>query len=133
MNEIKIDLSGVSVQEFFGNQNANINKIGKYFPKIKIVARGNTLKAYGEENILEELEKILKPEIEIDKSPIKSDSDEDEEVEIPNELMKEKDYKIIVLQKIAEKLGISIFETGSKKKKLKKILYEEIKDKISSN
>ena len=54
MNEIKIDLSGVSVQEFFGNQNANINKIGKYFPKIKIVARGNTLKAYGEENILEE-------------------------------------------------------------------------------
>ena len=54
MNEIKIDLSGVSVQEFLVNQNANINKIGKYFPKIKIVARGNTLKAYGEENILEE-------------------------------------------------------------------------------
>ena len=54
MNEIKIDLSGVSVQEFFGNQNANIIKIGTYFPKIKIVARGNTLKAYGEENILQE-------------------------------------------------------------------------------
>ena len=54
MNEIKIDLSGVSVQEFFGNQNANIVKIGTYFPKIKIVARGNTLKAYGEENILQE-------------------------------------------------------------------------------
>ena len=54
MNEIKIDLSGVSVQEFFGNQNINIIKIGTYFPKIKIVARGNTLKAYGEENILQE-------------------------------------------------------------------------------
>ena len=54
MNEIKIDLSGVSVQEFFGNQNANIIKIGTYFPKIKIVARGNTLKADGEENILQE-------------------------------------------------------------------------------
>ena len=54
MNEIKIDLSGVSVQEFFGNQNSNIIKIGTYFPKIKIVARGNTLKAYGEENILQE-------------------------------------------------------------------------------
>jgi len=54
LNEIKIDLSGVSVQEFFGNQNANIIKIGTYFPKIKIVARGNTLKAYGEENILQE-------------------------------------------------------------------------------
>ena len=57
MNEIKIDLSGVSVQEFFGNQNANIIKIGNYFPKIKIVARGNTLKAYGEENILQEFSK----------------------------------------------------------------------------
>ena len=57
MNEIKIDLSGVSVQEFFGNQNANIIKIGTYFPKIKIVARGNTLKAYGEENILQEFSK----------------------------------------------------------------------------
>tara|TARA_Y100001958_G_C21212631_1_gene538209 strand:- start:729 stop:1676 length:948 start_codon:yes stop_codon:yes gene_type:complete len=57
LNEIKIDLSGVSVQEFFGNQNANIIKIGTYFPKIKIVARGNTLKAYGEENILQEFSK----------------------------------------------------------------------------
>ena len=57
MNEIKIDLSGVSVQEFFGNQNSNIIKIGTYFPKIKIVARGNTLKAYGEENILQEFSK----------------------------------------------------------------------------
>ena len=57
MNEIKIDLSGVSVQEFFGNQNANIIKIGTYFPKIKIVARGNILKAYGEENILQEFSK----------------------------------------------------------------------------
>ena len=57
MNEIKIDLSGVSVQEFFGNQNANIIKIGTYFPKIKIVARGNTLKAYGEDNILQEFSK----------------------------------------------------------------------------
>ena len=85
-----------------------------------------------EENILDGLEKILKPEIEIDKSPIKSDSDEDIEVEIPKELGKEKDYKIVVLQKIADKLGLSIYESGSKKKKLKKDLYEEIKDKLAS-
>ncbi len=84
-----------------------------------------------EENILEELDKILKPEIEIDKSPIKSESDEDVEVEIPSELGKEKDYKVTDLQKIADKLGISIFESGSKKKKLKKELYLEIKEKIS--
>lgn len=57
MNEIKIDLSEVNPQEFFGDQNANIAKLRTYFPKIKIVARGNTLKAYGEEIILKEFSK----------------------------------------------------------------------------
>lgn len=57
MNEIKIDLSEVNPQEFFGDQNANIVKLRTYFPKIKIVARGNTLKAYGEDIILKEFSK----------------------------------------------------------------------------
>ena len=57
MNEIKIDLSEVNPQGFFGDQNANIAKLRTYFPKIKIVARGNTLKAYGEDIILEEFTK----------------------------------------------------------------------------
>ena len=57
MNEIKIDFTEVNPQEFFGDQNANIAKLRTYFPKIKIVARGNTLKAYGEDIILEEFSK----------------------------------------------------------------------------
>ena len=57
MNEIKIDLTEVNPQEFFGNQNSNIARLRTYLPKIKIVARGNTLKAYGEENILQEFSK----------------------------------------------------------------------------
>ena len=57
MNDIKIDLSEVNPQEFFGDQNANIAKLRTYFPKIKIVARGNTLKAYGEYSILSEFSK----------------------------------------------------------------------------
>lgn len=57
MNEIKIDLNEVNSQEFFGNQNSNITKLRTYFPKIKIIARGSTLKAYGEENIIEEFSK----------------------------------------------------------------------------
>ncbi len=52
MNEIKIDLAEVNPQEFFGEQNTNIAKLRTYLPKIKIIARGNTLKAYGEESIL---------------------------------------------------------------------------------
>lgn len=50
-------MTEVNPQEFFGNQNSNITRLRTYFPKIKIVARGNTLKAYGEENILEEFSK----------------------------------------------------------------------------
>jgi phosphate starvation-inducible PhoH-like protein len=57
LNEIKIDLGEINSQEFFGNQNSNITKLRTYFPKIKIIARGSTLKAYGEENILEEFSK----------------------------------------------------------------------------
>ena len=57
MNEIKIDLKEVDSQNFFGEQNSNITKLRSYFPEIKIVARGNSLKAYGEELILREFSK----------------------------------------------------------------------------
>ena len=59
MNEIKIDLKEVDSQDFFGEQNSNITKLRSYFPEIKIVARGNSLKAYGEELILKKFSKRL--------------------------------------------------------------------------
>ena len=57
MNEIEIELSEVNPQDFFGEQNKTIEHLRAYFPKIKIIARGNKLKALGEEEILEEFEK----------------------------------------------------------------------------
>lgn len=57
MNEIKIELSEVNPQEFFGQQNTNIEKLRHYYPKLKIVARGSTLKAFGAAPLLEEFEK----------------------------------------------------------------------------
>ena len=59
MNEIKIDLTDVNSQEFFGEQNAHIEKFRSYFPKLKVVARGNTLKGFGEEEVLEEFKKRI--------------------------------------------------------------------------
>jgi len=56
LNEIKIDLTEVNPRDFFGNQNSNIAKLRTYFPKIKIVARGNSLKVFGEPHILKEFE-----------------------------------------------------------------------------
>ena len=60
MNEIEIELSEVNPQDFFGEQNKTIEHLRAYFPKIKIIARGNKLKALGEEEILEEFVKHRK-------------------------------------------------------------------------
>lgn len=59
MNEIIIELEEVSPKEFFGAQNVNIELLKQYFPKLKIVARGNKIKAYGDEDLLEEFDRRL--------------------------------------------------------------------------
>lgn len=59
MNELIIELEEISPKEFFGAQNVNIQLLKKYFPKLKIVARGNKLKAYGDEELLEEFDRRL--------------------------------------------------------------------------
>ena len=57
MNEIILELTEISPREFFGQQNEHIDLLKKYFPKLKIVARGNKIKAFGDEELLEEFEK----------------------------------------------------------------------------
>jgi phosphate starvation-inducible PhoH-like protein len=59
LNELIIELTEISPREFFGLQNANIDLLKKYFPKLKIVARGSKIKAYGDEEILEEFDTRL--------------------------------------------------------------------------
>ncbi|PHR90782.1 MAG: phosphate starvation-inducible protein PhoH [Leeuwenhoekiella sp.] len=59
MNELIIELSEITPREFFGQNNANIELLKKYFPKLKLVARGNTIKAYGDEDLLEEFDKRI--------------------------------------------------------------------------
>ncbi len=57
MNEIIIDLMDINPRDFFGSKNETIELLKKYFPKLKLVARGNQVKAYGEEEVLEEFDK----------------------------------------------------------------------------
>lgn len=59
MNELILELEEITPKEFFGAQNANIELLKKYFPKLKIVARGNKLKAYGDEDLLEEFDRRM--------------------------------------------------------------------------
>ena len=57
MNELVLELEEITPKEFFGPQNKNIELLKKYFPKLKIVARGNKIKAYGDEEMLEEFDR----------------------------------------------------------------------------
>ena len=57
MNELIIELSEISPREFFGQQNEHIEILKKYYPKLKIVARGSKIMIYGEEEILEEFDR----------------------------------------------------------------------------
>jgi len=59
LNERIIELTEINPNDLFGTQNSNVEILRKYFPKLKIVARGNNLKAYGEPEILDEFEKRL--------------------------------------------------------------------------
>ena len=45
--EKNISLEGLSLIDFLGTQNKNVNKIASYFPKCKVVSRGDQLKIIG--------------------------------------------------------------------------------------
>ncbi len=57
MNERIIELEEINANEFFGTHNINIELVKKYFPKLKIVARDNRIKIFGEPVILDDFEK----------------------------------------------------------------------------
>ena len=57
MNEIKIDLQEVNPRDFFGQQNAHIEPLKSFYPKLKIVARGSTIKADGAPEVLDDFQK----------------------------------------------------------------------------
>ena len=51
-----IELNSISPIDFYGANNSNIDKINDFFPKLKIIARGNKLKLIGEENLINQFE-----------------------------------------------------------------------------
>jgi len=59
LNELSIELTEINPRDFFGNQNANIDLLKKYFPKLKLVARGSKLKAFGDDQVLQEFDKRM--------------------------------------------------------------------------
>ncbi len=59
MNERTIELTNIAPVEFWGTQETHLETLKKLYPKLKIVARGNLVKVFGEQEILDEFEKQL--------------------------------------------------------------------------
>ena len=59
MFEKSFHLEGVDPVDFYGANNSNLDKIRSYFPKLKIVARGNLVKAMGNEKEISHFENKL--------------------------------------------------------------------------
>ncbi len=59
MNERNINITEVKPVELFGNQNKNIRYIARFYPKLKIITRGNTIKVFGEYAIIHDFEQKL--------------------------------------------------------------------------
>ncbi|MGB5377166.1 PhoH family protein [Muriicola sp.] len=57
MNELTLELTEINPREFFGHQNEHIDLLKKYFPKLKIVARGSKIKVFGDDQLLDEFDK----------------------------------------------------------------------------
>ncbi len=60
MQEVKFEITEVSPLDLFGVNNAKLKWIKRYFPGLKLVARGNNLIANGEEELLSNFEVKLK-------------------------------------------------------------------------
>ncbi|MBC7641593.1 MAG: PhoH family protein, partial [Flavobacterium sp.] len=56
MNEKTIELIDIAPKDFWGAQDTHLETIKKYYPQLKIVARGTTLKVFGEKEQLNEFE-----------------------------------------------------------------------------
>lgn len=56
MNERIINITAINPVEIFGVNDKNLDKVRSYFPKLKIIARGDMVKAIGNDKELDEFE-----------------------------------------------------------------------------
>jgi len=60
LNELEIILTEINPVDFFGYHNVNLDTIKSFYPKLKIIARDNKIKAYGEIDMLNDFDKKIK-------------------------------------------------------------------------
>jgi len=57
LNERIIELEDIAANDFFGPHHRNMDQVKRHFPKVKVVARGNKVRIYGEPVLLDDFEK----------------------------------------------------------------------------
>ncbi len=57
MHEKTIEISGINPVELFGVNNANLKHMKSFFPKLKVVARGNLITIVGDDEVMDEFER----------------------------------------------------------------------------
>lgn len=55
--ERKIEIKGINPLEMFGVNNVKLKQVKSYFPKLKVVARGNVVTIAGDDEVMDEFEK----------------------------------------------------------------------------
>lgn len=56
MSEKVLEINSINPLDFYGANNKKLTFIKQFFPKLKIVSRGNQLKLFGEEEIIQQFE-----------------------------------------------------------------------------
>ena len=59
MTEKTIRVEGIDLAELYGSADAHIERIKSKFPKLKVVARGSSIKAIGESDEIERFDRKL--------------------------------------------------------------------------
>lgn len=57
MLERKIEINGINPAELFGVNNSKLKHLKSYFPKLKVVARGNVVTIAGDDEVMDEFER----------------------------------------------------------------------------
>jgi phosphate starvation-inducible PhoH-like protein len=57
LHEKTIEIRGINPVELFGVNNANLKHIKSFFPKLKVVARGNLITIVGDDEMMDEFER----------------------------------------------------------------------------
>ena len=65
MTERIIELNDISLVDFFGVNEKNLNFLSILFPKVELIQRGNTLKIIAKEKDIEEFEKVYNQLVEL--------------------------------------------------------------------